>query len=49
MKQSALAKVKKTVPKTAKSLNKPPAPKTQKKEAPKKKRSFDDFLSVRNR
>lgn len=48
LKKKAIAKVKKA-PKSAKSLNKPSAPKEEIKVEPKKKGRLDDFFSVRNR
>ena len=49
IKKKAISKVKKTVPKSAKSLQKPIAPQKKEVEKPKKRRSVNDFLSVRNR
>lgn len=49
MKKNALEKAKKSVPKSAKSLNKPPAPKPQIKQEPAKKRRLEDFFNARNR
>lgn len=48
LKKKTIAKVKKA-PKSAKSLNKPSAPKEEVKIKPKKKGRLDDFFSVRNR
>ena len=48
LKKKTIAKVKKA-PKSAKSLNKPSAPKEEIKVEPKKKGRLDDFFSVRNR
>lgn len=48
LKKKSIAKIKKA-PKSAKSLNKPSAPKAPAKVEPKKKGRLDDFLSVRNR
>jgi hypothetical protein len=48
LKKKTIAKVKKA-PKSAKSLNKPSAPKEESKVEPKKKGRLDDFFSVRNR